>query len=180
MIHAKTWVPGSCQDLDDLFENLRQDIYNNQKYKLWYNYNFDHFKKCSALTISFDNEIPLFCASILERQTWPKGVYRIMNRYWRVGGDHTILKTLSPGTGALVKSQLDWLQSQTNFQLAFISRQYDYWQKFAIREFKKNFQIEFQSDNYNYCTCDTPGDDSCWQKIIYCGDSSILEFWNRR
>jgi len=180
MIHAKTWIPGTNQELDNLFENLRQNIYDSQQYTLWSNYHVDHFKKCSALTISFEDNIPLFCASILERDIWPKGVYRIMNRYWRIGGDHAVLKTLSTGTGILVQSQLEWVRSQKNFQLAFISRQYDHCQNFSIREFSKNFKINFQSDNYYYCTCETLNDDSCWQKIIYDGNSSILEFWKRR
>jgi hypothetical protein len=180
MIYAKTWVPGTNQELDSLFEILRQDIYNKQEYTLWANYNFDHFKQCTALTISFDGNVPLFCSSILERNSWPKGVYRILNRYWRVGNDVTILKTFSTGSGAMIQSQLDWCKSQNNFHLAFISRQYNHWQKFMIREFSKKFNIEFQSDNYNYRTCETPNDISCWQKIIYQGDSSILESWDHK
>lgn len=179
MIHAETWVPGTNTELDRLFETCRQNIFSSD-YKLAANYTKDHFYKCSALTITFEDINPIFCASILARDIWPKGIFRIMNRYWRVGGDHTMLKTLSPGTGALVQSQLDWLAKQNNFSLAFISRQYEHWQKFAIRQFKQNFKIEFKNDNYKYRTCETAEDDSCWQKIIYCGDSSILEFWNRR
>jgi hypothetical protein len=53
-------------------------------------------------------------------------------------------------------------------------------QQFAIKSFREIVGIEFQSDNYSYCTCETPNDESCWQKIIYQGDSSLLETWKRR
>lgn len=183
MIHACTWVPGQNQELDSLFEQLRSDFYQAQEYNLWPNYSKDSFKHCTALTISFDDDTPLFCSSILGRtqwHQWPHGAFRIMNRYWRIGGRHTLLKKISEGSGIMVQSQLDWLKEHTNFKLAFISRPSDNWRDFIIASFKKDFDIEFKMDNYSYCTCETPNDDSCWQKIIYTGDSSLLEFWKRQ
>jgi len=179
MIYAKTWEPGTDKSLDDLFESLREKIYLSQQHPLWSNYNKDHFKKCCALTISFEKDIPIFCASILSRKIWPEGTYRIMNRYWRISGDHNFLKTISPGSAILTLSQLEWAKSQTNFKLAFISRQYEHWQKFIIDQFNKH-QIKFQSDNYKYLTCDNQNDITCWQKIIFQGESDILEKWTRK
>jgi hypothetical protein len=183
MIYAKTWIPGTDQQLDDLFEQLRSEFYQEQSYTLWPNYSKDSFKHCTALTISFDNKTPIFCSSILGRTAWhqwPENTYRIMNRYWRVGGEHTFLKKISEGSGVMVKSQLEWLKTNTDCKLAFISRQTENWQEFIINSFKNDFDIDFKMDNYSYCTCETPNDDSCWQKIIYIGEPSVLENWKRR
>lgn len=183
MIYARTWIPGQDQELDTLFEKLRSDIYQKQEYTLWANYSEKNFQHCKALTISFDNDKPLFCSSILGKtpwHKWPDNVYRVMNRYWRVGGDHSFLKRVSEGSGIMVQNQLNWLKENTDWKLAFISRQTDNWQDFAIDSFKNYFDIDFKMDNYSYCTCETPNDDSCWQKIIYIGDSTVLETWKRR
>lgn len=180
MIHAKTWIPGTDRNLDNLFEELRNNFYCSQHHPLWYNYNKDHFQTCSALTISFDNHTPIFCSSILERKIWPDGVFRIMNRYWRVGNDHTLLKTISPGSGEMTMSQIAWVKSQPKFQLAFISRQYDFWQEFIAKEYRQRYNIEFEIDNYKYLTCENMNDDTCWQRIIYQGNADILSQWNKK
>lgn len=180
MIYTETWEPGTDSYLDNLFESLRQEFYNNQQHSLWTNYNQSHFKNCSALTISFENDVPIFCSSILKRNVWPAGVYRIMNRYWRVGGNHTFLRNISTGSGLMTRSQLLWAKNQPDFKLAFISRQYDHWQQFIIKEFDKNYQIKFESDSYKYLTCDNPEDDTCWQRIIYQGDHKVLKTWPRQ
>jgi len=180
MIYAKTWVPGTDTSLDNLFEEFREKIYRDQQHPLWSNYTKEHFKTCSALTISFENDIPIFCSSILERKIWPHGVFRIMNRYWRIGNEHVFLKTISQGSAEMTRSQLEWTKKQPHFQLVFISRQYDHWQQFVINQFDKKYQIKFNSDNYKYLTCDNKEDDSCWQKIIYQGDYNVLNLWTRK
>lgn len=183
MIYAKTWRPGRNDELDKLFDTLRDNVYQDQTHELWQNYSKDRFKHCVALTISFDNDIPLFCSSIANKTPWhhwPDGVYRIMNRYWRVGKNHNFLKRISKGSGVMAQSQLNWLKENTDYELAFISRQTDNWQEFMINSFKNDFDIDFKMDNYIYCTCETPNDDSCWQKIIYTGNPDVLETWKRR
>lgn len=180
MITVETWVPGSNQMFDELFEKLREDFYKADNHILCKNYVKEHFEKCSALSIAFKNDNPIFCSSILNRSVWPSSVYRIGNRFWRVGDEHHILQRISPGVGEMLKSQIDWLKDNSNYKLVFVSRQYDNWQEFMVQDFKKNFQIDFEYDNYKYCTCETPNDTSCWQKIIYYGDSSVLESWSRK
>ena len=178
MIYAKTWKPGTDKPLDDLFETLREEFYLSGQNSIWYTKK--HFEQCIALTISFNDDTPIFCASILQRKIWPDGVFRIMNRYWRIGNNRTIIKTISPGTTIITQDQINWLKLNTNFKLAFISRQYNHWQKFVIDQYKMQLGIEFQTDNYLYTTCENILDDSCWQKIVYIGDSSVLSKWNRK
>jgi len=180
MIYAETWIPGTDKYLDDLFESLRHTFYTSQNHSLWSNYNKEHFKTCDALTISFQNDQPLFCASILSRNIWPDGVYRIMNRYWRIGENLPLIKKISEGTAAITKNQIQWLKENTNFELAFISRQYDNWQRYVIEQYKTHYQIDFKKDNYNYCTCENLSDDTCWQKIVYIGNEDVLTHWTRR
>lgn len=179
MIHAKTWKPGTDKSLDDLFEILRENFCQSEQNSLWYTKK--HFEQCSALTISFDDDTPIFCSSILERKIWPPGVFRIMNRYWRIGNNHTLLKTISQGSGEMTISQLEWVYRQPNFELAFISRQSDYWQSFIAKEYYQKYGLKFEIDNHNkYLTCDNIKDSTCWQKIIYQGNSNILSQWNRK
>jgi hypothetical protein len=183
MIYAETWVPGTYSELDSLFEKLRKEFYEQQDHYLWKNYSADSFKDCTVLSIAFDDEVPIFCSSVLGRNEWhkwPEHAYRVMNRYWRINNHRPAMKRMSEGTVIMVKNQIDWLKENTDCQLAFISRQSNNWQQFAIKSFREIVGIEFQSDNYSYCTCETPNDDSCWQRIIYQGDSSLLETWKRR
>lgn len=180
MITVETWVPGSNEKLDNLFETHREKFYTSNTHVLCKNYTKEHFKKCSALSIAFENNLPIFCSSILNRSVWPKEVFRIGNRFWRTGNSHYLLQKLSPGVGEMMLSQLDWLNKNTNYELAFISRQYDNWQNFMIQQFKNRYQINFETDTYKYQTCETPNDDTCWQQIIYVGNSKILSSWNRK
>jgi hypothetical protein len=178
-MYTKTWKFGTDTALDHLFEVLREKQYQDRSHVLWRNYSQDAFKECEAVSINFVNDEPFFCSSILKRDCWPENTYRIVNRLWKPAHRLSSLKRISPGLGSLVHSQLDWLKDHTDCKLAFISRETDHWQEFTIDNFKKYFNLEFKMDDNKYLTCNNPKSNSCWQKIVYQGDDSILRNWNK-
>jgi len=177
-----TWVPGTDAIHDELFDQLREQHYNDHSHRLWQNYSrkeFD-FIRPVALTIYFDDDnIPEVCSSISERDCWPKGAYRIHNRVWKCNNKKQFLRRVSPSMGYSAKSQIEWLKENTDCKLYFISRQTNNWDEWMIEHFKE-YDIHFKTDNYMYLTCPNECDDTCWQRIIYSGDESLLAQWKRK
>lgn len=180
-MNAVTWTPGSNTELDQLFSTLREQQYNNRNHKLWKNYSEESFKFAIALTICFDDHgEPEMCASIAARDCWPKGVYRILNRLWKHSNKINFPRVMSPSFAETARSQIAWVEENTNAELYFISRQTDHWEDWVIKNFNEVYGITFEKDNYKYLTCPNECDDTCWQKIIYKGDTKVLEQWKRR
>jgi len=180
-MRTKTWKPGTDKDLDNLFEALRVCQYKDTDHRLNANYGSDFLKYCVALTICFDdNDVPEMCASISNRDCWPSGAYRILNRLWKANNKIAFPRQMSPSFGLTTLSQISWLEKNTDCDLYFISRQTPSWKKFVIDEFKRQYDIEWQSDHYKYLTCPNPQDNSCWQTILYRGDTQVLTSWTRR
>lgn len=179
-MYSKIWIPGTNKELDDLFEHLRQIQYNNKEVELWQNYNENAFKKCVALTITFDDDHnPDFCGGIRIRDCWPKQVYRICDRLWRHSQRKIHIKN-SPGTGVTAKNQIEWLKEHTDMKLVFVSRESEKWQRYVVTQWKRQVDLDFEYDSYKYRTCTTPDDPSCWQYIIYSGDNTLLQEWQRK
>lgn len=182
-MHTISWAPGSKPKLDRLFNDLREQHYNDHSHRLWKNYSEKEFNFIQpvALTIYFDdNEIPEICSSISTRDCWPKGVYRIHNRVWKPNNKKTFLTRVSDSMGYSAKSQIRWLTRNTDCKLYFISRQTSKWEEWMIKHFEKDFNIHFKTDNFKYLTCPNECDDTCWQKIIYNGNSTLLNYWKHR
>lgn len=177
-MYAHTWAPGSNRHLDTTFELLRSMYVNLNDHDLVSNYNKEHFEQCIALTIAYDgNDHPQFCGSILARDCWPQGAYRIMNRFWKVNREKDGIKHIHPLSALLVNSQLDWLQNNTDHKLAFISREGLTWRKFALRDFSVRYDLHFDTVEKKFLTCGNSDCDSCWQHIIYRGDHNLLNTW---
>lgn len=178
---AVTWTNQSNSDLDILFENLREQQYNNTEDKYWRNYSLENFgHEVVAKTIYFDPDgKPALCSSICKKDVWPANTYRILNRTWKTP---TSRYEFPPGIGNnfadTVRSQLQWLRTNTQCQLYFCSRQKDGWQNWAIKNFIPH-NLYFETDEYKYLTCTNPNDDTCWQTIIYSGNKNLLESWPR-
>jgi hypothetical protein len=178
-MHTKTWRLGTDTELDQLFETLRRQQYNNHNHKLWKNYSYSAFAECEAVSINFVDDSPFFCSGILKKSCWPDNTYRILNRLWKPAERASSITRLSPGLGSMLHSQLDWLKENTDYKLAFISRETNHWQQFFLDNFKKYFDLEFKMDDNKYLTCNNAKDPSCWQKIIYYGDHTILSSWEK-
>ena len=179
-MHCETWVPGSNTELDTLFDKLREQQYRNTEHPLWKNYSKSSFNDCTILSIAFGSSgDPEFCSSVTQRECWPEHAYRILNRVWKINPIPGPIRKIKPSAGVMLHSQIDWLKQHTDCKLVFLSREGPTWQKFTIDQYK-NFNLEFKTDTYKYRTCATPNGQSCWQHIIYQGDDSVLENWDRK
>jgi len=179
-MEAITWIPGTDPELDHLFDVLRIQQYNNKLHRLWKNYGQDAFKDATALTITFNDENqPEICSSIISRPCWPSDTYRIMNRTWKQFNKKERLTALTPPFGAAVLSQISWLKENTNYKMFFISRESEHWVDWIIDKFKVQYQLDFKTNSYKYLTCPNECDDTCWQRIIYIGDTNILSQWKK-
>jgi hypothetical protein len=74
----------------------------------------------------------------------------------------------------------DRLKDNTDYQLYFLSRQTDDWRNFTKQEFSRQFDINWNMDNFKYLTCSNEQDESCWQPILYIGDKNLLLNWKRK
>lgn len=178
-----TWAPGTNPEMDQTFDRLREQQYRDHKHRLWKNYSIKNFDFAVALTIHFgDDGQPELCSSIASRACWPSGAYRILNRLWKVPG---IRKTNAPSTmsasfGYSALSQIDWLKSNSNCQLYFISRETDNWESWVCRQFRQGHGLDFTIGQHKYLTCPNECDQSCWQRIIYNGNEELLKLWKQR
>jgi hypothetical protein len=184
MINTITWVPGTRENLDSLFEELRQEQNSDTDHSLHQNYIKEAFQECSALTITFDNNIPICCSGILQRAVWPNNSFRILNRFWKTKKErfvslntHNKMIRISDS----IKHQLEYAEKNLEAKLVFISRHQDNWQEFMLDVIRNNTGYVWNADLHNlYQTCDNAEDITCWQKIIYYGDSKLLDNWNKK
>lgn len=181
---AITWEPGTNQELDELFDRLREERYQDREHRLWKNYSRESLidSGAVALTIGFnEKDEPEVCASIANRSCWPKQAYRIGNRTWKVTNKLQMLREITPSMGELALSQLDWLDKNTDYRLCFISRQTGSdWTNWMIGHLKRQYNLDFKTNDHKYLTCPNECDDTCWQHIIYKGDESLFEQWKKR
>ena len=184
MIKTETWKPRTRPKLDKLFDELRQEQYSDTSHPLYANYTKDAFLECAALTITFDNDTPICCSGILQRKCWPEHTYRILNRFWKTQKErfvalntHNKMLRISDS----IKHQLEYAEKNLGAKLVFISRHQDNWQEFMLDVIKNNTGYQWSFDSKNlYQTCNDPTDDTCWQRLIYYGDSSLLDHWNKK
>lgn len=176
---ALTWAKGTRPDLDKLFDTLREQQYQDRSHRLWKNYSADSFESAIALTIFFnDADEPEMCSSIASRDCWPANTYRILNRLWKTSNRIKFPRVMSKSFGLSAQSQITWLHATD--ALIFISRQTENWEEWCINNFRDQFGINFKTDNYKYLTCPNECDDTCWQKIIYTGNDTLLKQWKQK
>lgn len=175
-----TWKPGSNKDLDYLFNELRLIQFYDKTHRLWFNYSEEFVSFCVALTICLDDDNhPTICSSISSRTCWPKNVFRILNRTWKPNTRMPIAKKLSKYWIGTVQSQFDYLKENTNYKIAFISRQTGNWENWLATNLNEK-GFKFKTDKYYYLTCPNECDETCWQKIIYQGDARSMKSWKKK
>lgn len=182
-MYTKIWIPGTDGELDDLFDMHRQTHYNDESHRLHNNYSREAFAEVSALSITFENDEPSMFGSILQRSCWPDKAYRICNRTWKSKEQRLVTGSMhgpSPVFSEMITAHVDYVKLNFNWDLLFISRQTDNWQRVAKTTFKRRLNLEFEYDNYKYLTCENECDDTCWQNILYMGDDSVLSTWKRK
>ena len=178
-----TWVPGTNKEMDDLFDQLREDQFQDKSHRLWKNYSKEEFYYISAdaYTIFFDDQgLPELCSSILYRSCWPINFYRILNRAWKPNNRKTFLRKISDCMGESAKDQINWLKENRNPEVIFVSRQTDNWNDWVVKNFKEQFNLDFKSNENKYLTCPNECDENCWQKIIYIGNEESLKSWKHK
>lgn len=178
---CSTWVPGSDNTLDRLFDDLRESQYQNQKDALCRNYSADAFVDCVAFSIFFDSlGRPELCSSISTRVCWPRNVYRILNRTWKCNNRKRMMPEISRAMGQTALAHIRWLKENTDWRLYFVSRETNNWMAWTQNNFKRQFDLEFQMCDSKYLTCANEEVNSCWQHILYHGDAEVLEQWKKR
>lgn len=177
-----TWRPGSNKELDDLFDRYREIQASNQGHKLSKNYTRDFYSFSIAFTIAFsDKDEPEICSSIASRDCWPVNAYRILNRLWKTPNyrvKHS--KFISEAMAENARSQITWLKENTDCELYFISRETSNWMKWTAYKFQHQHKIDFKIGPNKYLTCPNETHDSCWQSILYNGDSNLLKYWKSK
>lgn len=180
-MHVITWVPNSNREYDTLFDTLRENQFQDKSHRYWKNYGPESFLDTVVHSIYFNERgDPEVCSSVSQRNCWPKNVFRILNRTWKIAGRETMLRVPAPSSGYTTIKQIEWLKENTDCQLYFVSRQTDNWKQWFIEGFQKQFNLTFYTDNYKYLTCPNECDDTCWQKIIYNGNEQLLTQWKRK
>lgn len=177
-----TWRPGTNKDLDQIFDAYRIQQYEDTDHKLSKNYSPEFYNFSIALTIAFnDNDEPEICSSIASRDCWPKGAYRILSRLWKTKNYRiTHSKFISEAMVGNARSQITWLEQNTDCKLYFISRETSNWMRWTAEHFDSQYGLKFIIAPNKYLTCPNECDNSCWQHIIYNGNKTILKKWKQR
>jgi hypothetical protein len=182
-MYIKIWIPGTDAELDKLFEQLRIQQHSDITHPLYKNYSAQDFKSCSALSITFDNDMPIVVGSILARPCWPKNAYRILNRFWKVHEHRLPHLDRYHGMSVFsktVEAHVNYAEKELNADLVFISRQHDNWQSFTKKILTDKVNVEFKYNDNKYLTCSNEDDDTCWQKILYRGNEDLLKDWKNK
>ena len=183
-MYTKTWVPNTDSELDELFETLRAEQFADTSHPLYMNYSAAAFTEAVALSITFSaSGKPLLVGSIQNRECWPSNIYRILTRFWKVQDVRLDIVDRTTGMfifAELVTAQLKYAFDILKADLIFMSRESNKWQKFVANDLQKTTELIFSHDEYRYKTCDTCGDESCWQYILYYGDPTKLSLWEKK
>ena len=77
----------------------------------------------------------------------------------------------------LIENQIQWCKD-VGYNGVFMSREgLGNWQKWSCDILNKMLNLNFEAPNKKYLTCDNEQNKSCWQRILYLGDSQSLKEW---
>jgi len=176
---AITWTVDPV--LDAIYEDLRKKHYVNVGHRLYKNYSNNHVNEVSAKTIYWGHSgEPEIVCSILARPCWPENTYRILNRLWKPKMLTGPIFDISEGFAKVLEDQLNWCQLR-NAAGVFMSREGDgNWQQWAGERLSAMTNLEFAMPEEKFLTCNNEQDTSCWQRILYHGDETVLENWSKQ
>lgn len=174
-----TWT--SDPVLDAVYEDLRSKHYANTAHRLYTNYGPEHVAELSAKSIYWGVDgLPKIVCSILSRSCWPNNTYRILNRLWKPELNSGDTFSIDNGFALLVQDQISWCNSH-EAGAVFMSRQTSgRWQEWASTILGSMTGINFHLPTQKFLTCNNETDDSCWQRIIFVGDTTLLNNWKNR
>lgn len=174
-----TWTVDPA--LDAVYEDLRSKHYANTSHRLHSNYGPEHVAELSAKSIywGIDGQPKIVC-SVLSRPCWPDNTFRILNRLWKPKLNSGDAFSIDNGFALLVQDQLAWCTSH-GARAVFMSRQTPgRWQEWASSALSNMTGISFHLPDQKFLTCSNEHDESCWQRIIFVGDTSLLNNWKNR
>jgi hypothetical protein len=145
------------------------------------NYSSHHLNEISAKSIYWGKDgLPKIVCSILNRQCWPQGVFRILNRLWKPDINTGPVFGIDEGFGLLVENQVKWC-IDNGAKGVFMSRETSsHWQYWAQSIFLEQTGIKFHIPTEKFLTCDNECDSTCWQHILYHGEASLINNWRRK
>ena len=139
-----------------------------------------------AFSIAYQTTVdcPFGLSSIYRRDYWESGVYRILNRTWKPLGeyDENVTMALNPLWTDMMKSQIEWLQENTNdYRASIISRKHPSINslKHLIKQISKaNIGYDFKLYKDRIWVCKNRLNDSCYQDVIYTGEDKAIIQWS--
>ena len=168
-------------ELDSVYEMLRQE-HEKKDHRFASNYHVAHVKELTAKSIYWDESgEPMIVSSILQRPCWPKDVYRIINRAWKPFMNIESPFTIHRGWFIMTREQANWC-FERKAKGVFISRQSltAAIQQWGLKRGKHLLGYNFEMPSDKYLTCVNEDNPACWQRIVYCGDSDLLQQWKRK
>jgi hypothetical protein len=166
--------------LVSVFDKYRH-IQENSGTRLSINYSKGYFAPEEQSVFSFyvneiDSTEPSLFSTICKRDSWPSGVYRILNRTWQYPRVTRVEKTIHEGLYDMVEEQVKWCKQQPDFRAAIITRSRN------VRLFERMRKDLLQRDlEFHYggkvWVCSGSAED-CYQHVLYYGDDEIFKEWN--
>ncbi len=80
MLKIYTNTPENFKYIDQ-YKEILQQIVTDKTDMLWKNYVDFNFEEQSALSVGLEGDQVKVISSIIHKPIWPKGVYRLLNRY---------------------------------------------------------------------------------------------------
>jgi hypothetical protein len=177
MLISYTNKPENFKYLEE-YKNILNSIVDKKTDYLWKNYVDFKFEEQTALTVGLEDNKVKVISSIINRDIWPKGVYRLMNRYF-VEEDYRDTNTRTHkakgyNIGHIVlNDQLQYLKNNLDYNFYFISRQKNrkflsYWTNKFNKEYDQNLTVS----NDRYWICNSTRFNCC-QVLVYENDNEI-------
>ena len=174
-----TWTSDTA--LDAIYEDLRKKHYIKAGHRLYKNYSPEHVQEVSAKSIYWGHSgEPEIVASILSRPCWPENTYRILNRLWKPKLMSNPIFEINEGFTKLIEDQINWCELRGASGM-FMSRQGDTsWQHWVVSKLSAQTDLEFYIPEEKFLTCSNEDDESCWQRIIYHGNTDTMSTWKNK
>lgn len=185
-------VTFSKESRPDLYEIYYRELVFHSKLKarkLSNNYQIHNMSIDDQLVFSigyqYDVDDPFGLSSVYRRDSWPLGVYRILNRTWKPLGelDDGVTLKLDQIWIDMIDDQIRWLRCNVpDYKAAIISREHDS-RKFLQHLIKK---LDASSTN-KFTLCDSRiwlcenknNPNGCYQDVLYTGESEVIETWSK-
>tara|TARA_B100001769_G_scaffold259485_1_gene239281 strand:+ start:338 stop:901 length:564 start_codon:yes stop_codon:yes gene_type:complete len=172
MLTSYTSKPENFKYLDQ-YKSILNNIVDKKTDYLWKNYVDFKFEEQTALTVGLEDDKVKVISSIINKDIWPKGVYRLMNRYY-VEEDYRDKGGTKSHRGEgyqiahiLLNDQIKYLKDNIDYSFYFLSRQKNkkflsYWTDKFNREYNQSLKV---SDK-RYWICNST-EFNCHQVLVY-------------